>query len=159
MRDFKLRKLILTAIFASLSFVLSTFVVFPYMAPFQHLINVVAALFLGPYYNLLQALLTGIFRMILNARSILAITGAIIGAFLSGLVYEKTKSPLKTAFAEVFGTGILSALISFPIMKLFFGLNIKASKFYYFIPFFLPSAAVGGFLGFLILLRLKKIKF
>ena len=44
------RKLVLTAMFACLGFVLSTFVYFPSMAPFQHFINVLAAVFVGPWW-------------------------------------------------------------------------------------------------------------
>ena len=42
------RKMVLCAIFASLAFVLNTFVYFPAMAPFQHFVDVEAAVFLGP---------------------------------------------------------------------------------------------------------------
>ena len=44
------RKMVLCAIFASLAFVLNTFVYFPAMAPFQHFVDVVAAVFLGPWW-------------------------------------------------------------------------------------------------------------
>ena len=37
-----IRKMVLCAIFASLAFVLNTFVYFPAMAPFQHFVNVMA---------------------------------------------------------------------------------------------------------------------
>ena len=37
------RKLVLTAMFTCLAFVLNTFVYFPAMAPFQHFVNVLAA--------------------------------------------------------------------------------------------------------------------
>ena len=40
------RKLVLTAMLGALGFVLSTFVYFPSMAPFQHFCNVLGAVFL-----------------------------------------------------------------------------------------------------------------
>lgn len=43
------RKMAPTAIMAGLAFVLNTFVYFPAMTPFQHFVDVVAAVFLGPW--------------------------------------------------------------------------------------------------------------
>lgn len=63
MKHSTLRKMVLTALFATLGYVLSTFVYFPQMAPFQHFVNVLAAVFVGPWYGLLAALLTGLMRM------------------------------------------------------------------------------------------------
>ena len=53
------------AIVTGLGFVLSTFVYFPSMAPFQHFCNVLGAVFLGPWYNFAAALLTGSRGMVL----------------------------------------------------------------------------------------------
>ena len=55
-----IKKMVLCAIFASLAFVLNTFVYFPAMAPFQHFVDVVAAVFLGPWWACLSAFLCGI---------------------------------------------------------------------------------------------------
>ena len=52
-----IKKMVLCAIFASLAFVLNTFVYFPAMAPFQHFVDVVAAVFLGPGWACLSAFL------------------------------------------------------------------------------------------------------
>ena len=43
------RKLMLSAMFACLAYVLNTFVYFPAMAPFQHFVDVLAAVFVGPW--------------------------------------------------------------------------------------------------------------
>ncbi|NLD18330.1 MAG: energy coupling factor transporter S component ThiW [Tissierellia bacterium] len=147
--------MLLTATFSSLAFVLSTFVYFPQMAPFQHCINVITAVFLGPWYGTLAALVTGILRMMIG-RSILAITGAIFGAFLAGVFYKYTKKFYMALIGEVIGTGIISAIVSYPIMKYVYG--IPLDKFYYYIPFFLPSSLIGSFLGFLILRKLRKLE-
>ena len=82
------RKMVLTAMLAGLGFVLSTFVYFPSMAPFQHFCNIIGAVFLGPWYGFAAALLTGLLRM-LTGRTIQAVVGAVIGAFLSGLLYRR----------------------------------------------------------------------
>ena len=43
-------RMVLAAMFACLAFVLNTFVYFPAMAPFQHFVDVIAAVTLGPWY-------------------------------------------------------------------------------------------------------------
>lgn len=44
------KKMVLTAMLACLAFVLNTYVYFPSMAPFQHFVDVIAAVLLGPWY-------------------------------------------------------------------------------------------------------------
>ena len=115
---FATRKLVLTALLACLSFVLCTFVYFPAMAPFQHFVDVLAAVLLGPWYGFAAALLCGILRM-LSGRTIQAVTGAIFGPILGGLLYRKTKNLWLVWVGEVIGTGFFGAMASYPLMRLF----------------------------------------
>lgn len=146
-------KLVLTAMMASLAFVLNTFVYFPAMAPFQHFVNVIAAAFLGPWYGCLSAFICGILRM-MSGRTIQAVVGAIFGPILGGLLYKKTKSFFLLALGEVIGTGILGALAVYPLMTWFYGL--KGVDWYYYVPFYIPSAVVGALMGIASLMILKK---
>lgn len=150
---FATRKLVLTALLACLSFVLCTFVYFPAMAPFQHFVDVLAAALLGPWYGFAAALLCGILRM-LSGRTIQAVTGAIFGPILGGLLYRKTKNLWLVWVGEVVGTGFCGAMASYPLMRLFYGLDAQ-SPFYY-IPFYTPSAMVGGAMGLAVVLILKR---
>lgn len=147
------RKMVLTAMFACLAFVLNTFVYFPSMAPFQHFVDVLAAVFLGPWYGFASALLCGLMRM-MNGRTIQAVVGAIFGPILGGLLYQKTHSIWLVLAGEVFGTGVLGALTAYPLMKLFYGLDAQSPLYY--IPFYTPSAVVGGCMGVAVLLILKR---
>lgn len=147
------RKMVLCAMLACLGFVLSTFVYFPSMAPFQHFCNVIGAVFLGPWYGFAAALLTGLLRM-MTGRTIQAVVGAVFGAFLSGLLYQKTQKISAALVGEVIGTGFLSAMAVYPLMRLFYGLP-KHSPFFY-IPAYAPSSIVGGLLGCALLLILKR---
>ena len=150
---FATRKLVLTALLACLSFVLCTFVYFPAMAPFQHFVDVIAAVLLGPWYGFAAALLCGILRM-LSGRTIQAVTGAIFGPILGGLLYRKTKNVWLVWVGEVIGTDFCGAMASYPLMRLFYGLDAQ-SPFYY-IPFYTPSAMVGGAMGLAVVLILKR---
>ncbi|MFL0249019.1 energy coupling factor transporter S component ThiW [Clostridium neuense] len=151
-----LKKEIFTALLAGMGYVLNTFVSFPRMAPFQHFINVIAAVFLGPVWGFICALLIGSMRMILNGSTILAIIGAVIGAFLSGLLYKKFHKLIWAVIGEVIGTGIISAIVSYPFMRMFYGLP-KTSIFTY-VPFFVPASLVGATMGYLLLKALDKAK-
>ena len=149
------RKMVLCALFASLAFVLNTFVYFPTMAPFQLFVNVMAAVFLGPWWACLSAFLCGSMRM-MTGRTIQAIAGAIFGPILGGLLWKKTKNMYAVCVGEVIGTGILGALVSYPLMKMFYGLDAQSPLYY--IPFYTPSAVVGGAMGVMALVILKRAK-
>lgn len=86
-----LYNLTVSGILIALGFVLSTVIVFPNMAPFQHMINVLAAVLVGPFYGTAVALMIGLLRMGMG-RSINAVIGGVFGAFLSGFLYQKTKN-------------------------------------------------------------------
>ena len=150
-----IRKMVLCAIFASLAFVLNTFVYFPAMAPFQHFVNVMAAVFLGPWWGCVSAFLCGVMRM-MSGRTIQAVTGAVFGPILGGLMWKKTKNVYLVCVGEIIGTGILGALASYPLMKWFYGLDAQNPLYY--IPFYTPSAVVGGIMGVMVILLLKRAK-
>lgn len=147
------RKLALTAMLACLAFVLNTFVYFPSMAPFQHFVNVLDAVLVGPWYGFAAAFLCGCMRM-MTGRTIQAIVGAIFGPVLGGLIYEKTHNIYLVWIGEVIGTGLCGAMAAYPLMKGIYGLDLQ-SPFYY-IPFYTPSAVVGGAMGVSVLLILKR---
>ena len=153
MRSTATRKMVLTAMMACLAFVLNTFVYFPAMAPFQHFVDVMAAVFLGPWYACAAAFICGIMRM-MSGRTIQAVAGAVFGPLLGGFLYRRTKSLFLTFVGEVIGTGIVGALVSYPLMKLFYGLD--AQQWYYYVPFYTPSAVVGGAMGLAVLLILRR---
>ena len=90
----------------------------------------------------------------MSGRTIQAITGAIFGPVLGGLIYRKTKNVYLIFVGEVFGTGVIGACASYPLMKMFYGLDAQ-SPFYY-IPFYTPSAIVGAAMGVVVVLILKK---
>lgn len=147
------RKMVLTAMLACLAFVLNVCVYFPSMAPFQHFVDVLAAVLLGPWYGCASALLCGIMRM-MTGRTIQAVTGAIFGPILGGLLYRRTKNIYLVFVGEVIGTGFCGAMASYPLMKWFYALDVQ-SPFYY-IPFYTPSAIVGAAMGVAVLLILRR---
>lgn len=147
------KKMVLTALFACMAYVLNTFVYFPAMAPFQHFVDVLAAVLVGPWYGCAAAFLCGAMRM-MSGRTIQAIAGAVFGPILGGLIYRKTKNIYLVFVGEVIGTGVIGALVSYPLMKWFYALDVQ--QWYYYVPFYTPSAAVGAGMGVAVLLGLKR---
>lgn len=150
------RKMVLTGMLACLAFVLNTFVYFPSMAPFQHFVNVVAAVILGPWYGCAAAFICGLLRM-MSGRTIQAVVGAIFGPILGGLLYRKFHNVWLVVIGEVIGTGIIGALAAYPLMRWFYGL--EAVEWYYYVPFYTPSAVVGALMGVAVILTLKHAGF
>ena len=85
-----------------------------------------------------------------------AVVGAVFGAFLSGLLYQLTKKLWGALLGETIGTGFVSAMVAYPLMKFFYALDAQ-SPFYY-IPFYLPASVVGGLMGCAVLLLLKRAR-
>ena len=112
-------------------------------APVQHMVNVICAVFLGPWYGVVVAFAASLLRNALSLGSLLAFPGSMCGALLCGLVYWKTKNLPATLVGEVFGTGIIGGLLSYPIAIAFMG-KVAGSIGYtaYVVPFLIST--VGG---------------
>ena len=78
------------------------------------MVNVICAVFLGPWYGVVVAFAASLLRNALTLGSLLAFPGSMCGALLCGLVYWKTKNLPATLVGEVFGTGIIGGLLSYP---------------------------------------------
>jgi len=114
----------------------------------QHFLNVLSAVLLGPYYAVAQAFCVSLIRNLMGTGSIFAFPGSMVGALLASLLFLKTKK-LYLAFAgEVIGTGILGALLSYPIATLILG---QKATLFGFIPLFIFSSFAGALLGFVVL--------
>lgn len=122
--------------------------------PVQHTINVIAAVILGPGYGVAIAFCISLLRNILGTGSLLAFPGSMIGVFLAGIIYKKTKNNLLTVMGEIFGTGILGGLIAFPIANFIMGKEVGA--LFFMVPFLIST--IGGSLIALFILKVIDIK-
>ena len=150
-------KVSLSGIFISIATVLGTFsipVLGAKMSPIQHFINVLAAVTLGPSYAVGCAFISSLLRNILGIGSLLAFPGSMIGAFCAGIIYKRYKSIQGALIGEVIGTGILGALVAYPISALVLGR--ETAILVYIIPFCL-SAFGGGIMAYCIL-KIPNIK-
>ena len=123
-------------------------------APVQHMVNVLCAVFLGPWYGLAAAFVASLLRNLLGWGSLLAFPGSMCGALLCGLAYRMTKNLPATLAAEVLGTGVLGGLAAYPVAKELMGLTPETYAVYI-IPFLISTAA-GSILAGLLVYALRK---
>lgn len=122
--------------------------------PLQHLINVLTAVILGPYYSLACAFLISLLRNILGLGSLLAFPGSMIGALLSGLLYRRFGRCRFAAAGELIGTGVIGGLLSAPIAVWLMGKEVGFT--FFILPFMISS--LGGTAFALVLLNVPQIK-
>ena len=149
-------KMIMLSIFVAIGVVISPILRVVGFCPTQHFVNIVCAVFLGPWYALLCATLIGIIRMSLMAIPPLALTGAVFGAFLSGVLYKRTNKLIMACIGEVIGTGIIGSIVSVPVMKFFFGKSNLTLFFY--TPSFVLATLMGATVAFAFLKAMQKNK-
>lgn len=146
-------KLVTLAMLIALGVVISPILRVEGMCPMAHFINIVCSVFLGPWYSLLCATLIGIIRMLTMGIPPLALTGAVFGAFLSGVFYRLSKGKIICAVAgEVLGTGIIGAIVSYPVMTFLWGREGLSWLFY--VPSFICGTLIGGSIAYFFLRKL-----
>lgn len=157
MEKIKLKKLVLTAVFAAVAVVGSLFS-FPVFgskcAPVQHLINVLCAVILGPGYGVAAAFVSSLIRNLLGLGTLLAFPGSMCGALLAGLLYHYIKKLPAAYMGEVFGTAVIGGMLSYPVAAFIMG--SKGAALFTFVVPFLISTAGGTLLAVLITVPLKQ---
>ena len=155
----KTLKLALAAVLCAVAVVGSMFS-FPVFgskcAPVQHMVNVLCAVLLGPWYGLGAAFVASLLRNLLGLGSLLAFPGSMCGALLCGLIYSRTRKLLPTLAAEVVGTGVLGGLLAYPIAIAFMGVDAASVAFYAYIVPFLVSTVGGSIIAGVLLFALEK---
>ena len=126
-------------------------------SPVQHMVNILCAVLLGPWYGFGAAFVASLIRNLLGLGSLMAFPGSMFGALVCGLVYKRTKNILATLIGEVFGTAILGGLCAYPVALLFMGQSAAGLAFYaYIIPFFISTAG-GAVISAVLIYSLKKV--
>lgn len=149
-----LKKLTILAMMIALDVVLSPLFRIEGMAPMSSVMNVIAAVLLGPLYGTVMAFISGLIRIMLLGIPPLALTGAVFGAFLSGIGYKYTKQEWAAVFGEIIGTGLIGSLLSYPMMVWFTGSH-EGMYWFFYTPRFFGGAISGAIIGFVLLMKLK----
>ena len=160
MKSNSTKKLAVAGVLCAVAVVGSMFIVFPVFgskcAPVQHMVNILCAVFLGPGFGVAAAFVASLLRNLMGLGSLLAFPGSMCGALLCGLAYKKTKNLPFTLVAEVFGTGIIGGLLSWPVAILFMGKSAGDIAFYAYVVPFLVSTVGGSVLAGILVFSLQK---
>ena len=124
--------------------------------PIQHLVNVIAGVFLGPWYAVGAAFCTSLIRNLLGTGSLLAFPGSMCGALLCGLLYRWLKKLPFAYIGELFGTSVIGGLLCYPVALFLMG-NSEAALFGYVLPFFVSSLG-GTIIAIVLVTIMKKVK-
>lgn len=108
--------------------------------PVQHMVNVIAAVTLGPGYGFAMACMTSVLRVMLGTGTLLAFPGSMCGALLCGIAYRRTGRLGLTYLAEIIGTAVLGGMLAYPIAVLLMGRETALVT--YIVPF--AVSTIGG---------------
>ena len=158
MKHTNVHKLALAGIFCAIAVVGSLFS-FPMFgskcAPIQHMVNILCAVLLGPWYGIAVAFVASLIRNLTGLGSLMAFPGSMFGALLCGVAYKLGKNIPLTLLAEVFGTSVLGGLCAYPVAILFMGQSVADVAFYAYIVPFLVSTVGGSIIAGALVYGLK----
>ena len=153
------KKLALAGVLTAVA-VVGSFISFPILgskcAPVQHMVNVLAAVVLGPWWGVGIAFAASLIRNLLGLGSLMAFPGSMFGALICGLVYKKTQSVFATLIGEVLGTSILGGFAAYPVAVFLMGKSAAGLAVYAYVVPFLISTAGGAIISAVLILSLKK---
>jgi energy coupling factor transporter S component ThiW len=148
--------MVMMAMLVAIGVVISPLLRVEGMCPMAHLINITAAVFLGPIDAFAVAVMIGVIRMALMGIPPLALTGAVFGALLSGILYKVSKGKIWAAvLGEIIGTGIIGAIVSYPVMTFLWGREGLSWLFY--VPSFICGTLIGGSIALVFLYQLQRM--
>lgn len=123
-------------------------------APVQHMVNICAAVLLGPWWGVGIAFCASVIRNLMGLGSLMAFPGSMVGALCCGLMFRFSKKIIPTCVAETFGTGILGGLAAYPIAK-YVMLVQPDGMFIYIIPFLISTVA-GSVVAAAVMMMLER---
>lgn len=151
-----LRRLVLAAMFAAIATLLGA-ISFPVgptkVAPFQHTVNAIAGIIVGPWYAAGAALVTATLRYSLHTGTVFAFPGSPFGALVVGYAYRLFRNDA-AALCEPLGTGPIGATLAALVVAPLIGSHLA---FWWFQFAFLSSSIPGAIIGYVVLLLLRRV--
>ena len=150
------RKLALAAILAALGVFLSSFavpVIGAKVFPFQHALNAVAGVLLGPWWAAGSALITATIRVSVGTGSLFAFPGSPFGALAVGFAYRLLRRD-EAALFEPAGTVFIGATLGAILISPFIG--EAAGGLAALMIAFALSSIPGAIIGYLALKALRR---
>lgn len=166
MKKTDIHKLCMAAFLTALAVVGSHFIQFPFLgsncSPTQHFVNILAGVYLGPWWALGTGFCAALIRNIAGLGTPLAFPGSMIGAFLSGAmfhwVFKKNSLAIRLPAAyigELFGTSVLGGMCAVPIAIFIMG---KEATLFGYVPGFFISCVVGTVVAAVVVTAMKRMR-
>lgn len=152
------RKLVISSLLVGVAVVLSP-LYFPFgptkCYPFQHMVNAVAGVLLGPWWAALVALSASAIRNLTGMGTLFAFPGSIPGALAVGLAAKLLPPRLKAfgALFEPLGTALVGAYLASTLVAPAIGRSVATSAL---MMAFGASSVPGSLLGFALILLLQR---
>lgn len=157
MKNKNIIKLTLSSMFIALG-VVGSFISFPLFgskcAPVQHMVNILCAVFVGPWYGVAVAFITSLIRNLTALGTPLAYPGSMCGVLLAGILYRIFKKLPFAYIGELVGTGVIGGMLACPVAILIIG-KTDAALFTFVVPF-LISSLVGTIIAIVITVTLAR---
>src|SRR5699024_4277684 len=119
------RQLTTIAMFVAIGIIGAQFLWFPAGVakayPVQHMVNVLAAVLLGPFPAVLIGFLACLLRVMRGLGTVVAFPGSITGAFLAGLLYKHFGRKFLAMSGVIVGIVVFGLLFSVPTANLVMG--------------------------------------
>ena len=135
--------------------------------PWQHMVNILAGIMLGPFWAVIVALFAGTIRIILGTGTIFAYPGGLPGGFIVGLTYRLLSSLARnkrliliaSSLTEPLGTCCIGGAATWYLWDPILGdaLRVKFGAFLLFVSGWFVSSIIGVALGLSIILVLDKV--
>ncbi|MEN3187784.1 MAG: energy coupling factor transporter S component ThiW, partial [Atribacterota bacterium] len=122
--------------------------------PFQHALNVLAGISVGPWYGALAAFITGVLRIMLGTGTIFSLPGGIPGVVVVGYFYHYVKRSDWMGLLEPLGTGPVGATLSTYVVAPLVG---RSATLFFFQSAFLLSSIPGSIVGLLLVKILRRM--
>lgn len=150
------RRLALAGLFAAIPIVLSPLhipIAGAKALPWQHAVNAVAGILLGPWYAVLAATVTAIIRNLMGTGTLLAFPGGLSGALVVGVAYRLWRDD-RVALLEPVGTGPVGATLgALIVMPFLMGKTVPLGVL---MTAFLASSIPGAIIGYLVLKVIRR---
>ena len=156
-QGYHLRRLVLAAMFAAIATLLGV-LSFPWgptrVSPFQHTVNVIAGIMLGPWYAAGAALVAATLRYnVLHVGTLFAFPGSPFGALVVGFAYRLFRNDV-AALSEPIGTGPIGATLAALIVQPYVH---SQHTLWWFQIVFLSSSVPGAVLGYIVIRALRRV--
>lgn len=153
------RKLVVSSLLVGVAVVLSP-LYFPFgptkCYPFQHMVNALAGVLLGPWWAALVAVSASVIRNLTGMGTLFAFPGSIPGALAVGLA-ARFLPARRRAFGALFeplGTALVGAYLASTLVAPAVGRSVATSAL---VVAFGASSVPGSLLGFALILLLQRV--